>query len=47
MWFENRITNVAANDDIWTNGDYHNFAHLFGLALRFNLSDVATIKKQH
>lgn len=46
MFFENRITNVAANDNIWTNGDYHNFANLFGVALRFNVSDTATIKKQ-
>jgi len=34
MWFENRVTNVAANDDQFTNGDYKNFAHLFGLGLR-------------
>jgi long-chain fatty acid transport protein len=44
MWFENRVTNVAANDDLFTNGDYHSFAHLFGLALQFNLSDVKPIR---
>ena len=45
MWFENRTVNVPANDDVFTNGLYHNFAHLFGLALRFNLSDTTTISK--
>lgn len=45
MWFENRVTNVAANDNIFTNGDYHNFAHVFGLAMRFNFNDAPMIKK--
>ncbi len=44
MWFENRVTNVAANDNIYTNGDYRNFANLFGLSMRFNMSDVAMIR---
>jgi len=34
MWFMNRVTNVAANDFQWTNGDYHNFAHVAGMSLR-------------
>jgi long-chain fatty acid transport protein len=44
MFFENRVTNVAANANQYTNGDYHSFAHLFGLSLRFNLGDTITIK---
>jgi long-subunit fatty acid transport protein len=39
MKFENRVTNVAANDNLYTNGDYHNFAHLAGLSMRFDVSD--------
>lgn len=46
MWFEDRTVNVAANAKDWTNGLYHNFANLFGLSLRFNLSDVAKISKK-
>jgi long-chain fatty acid transport protein len=34
MWFENRVTNVPANNSLFTNGDYKNFAHLFGLSFR-------------
>jgi long-chain fatty acid transport protein len=45
MKFQNRVTNVAANDYQWTNGDYNNFADVFGLSLRFNVSDIAMIKK--
>jgi long-chain fatty acid transport protein len=45
MHFENRVTNVAANDNIYTNGDYHSFAHLAGASFRFNLGDLVTIKK--
>ena len=45
MKFEDRVTNVAANDGIYTNGDYHNFAHLAGASLRFNMGDLITIKK--
>ncbi len=44
MWFENREINVAANDNLYTNGDYHSFAHVFGFSMRFNFSDVAMIK---
>jgi long-chain fatty acid transport protein len=36
MKFVDRPINVAANDYLGTNGDYNNFAHLFGLALRIN-----------
>lgn len=46
MKFENRVTNVPANNKIYTNGEYKNFAHLAGLALRFNLGDLAMIKKR-
>jgi long-chain fatty acid transport protein len=45
MKFVNRTTNVAANDYQWTNGDYHNFANLAGLALRFDISDLVARKK--
>jgi long-chain fatty acid transport protein len=45
MNFENRVTNVPANNYQWTNGDYNNFADVAGLALRFNLSDLAPVKK--
>jgi len=37
MQFVNRTTNVAANDIFGTNGEYRNFAHLAGMALRINL----------
>ena len=39
MKFENRTTAVAANDNLYTNGLYHNFAHVFGLALRFDMTE--------
>jgi long-chain fatty acid transport protein len=39
MFFKNRITNVASNAFQWTNGDYHNFADVFGLSLRFDMTD--------
>jgi len=45
MKFEDRVTNVAANDPLYTNGDYHSFAHLAGASLRFNMGDLITIKK--
>lgn len=35
MFFLDRVTNVAANVNQYTNGDYSNFAHLAGLGLRF------------
>lgn len=34
MQFLNRHTNVAGNDNIGTNGEYRNFAHLAGTSLR-------------
>jgi long-chain fatty acid transport protein len=42
MKFTDRHTNVAANNYQWTNGDYHNFAHVVGLALRFDAGDLLT-----
>lgn len=44
MKFEDRITNVAANNNLYTNGDYHNFAHLFGFSMRLNPGDNITIR---
>jgi long-subunit fatty acid transport protein len=41
MFFENRVTNVPSNDYQWTNGDYSNFAHVFGLGLRFDAGDLS------
>jgi long-subunit fatty acid transport protein len=46
MFFENRVTNVAANNYQYTNGDYSNFAHVFGLGLRFDATGFS-IKKKH
>ncbi len=37
MKFVDRQTDVPANNYQWTNGDYHNFAHVAGLALRFDM----------
>jgi long-chain fatty acid transport protein len=45
MKFMDRQTNVAANDYQWTNGDYHNFAHVAGLSLRFDVTGL--IGKKH
>lgn len=39
QFFENRVTNVAANADQFTNGDYRNFAHIFGLAVRIDAKE--------
>ena len=39
-----RRTNVAANNYQWTNGDYHNLAHIAGLSLKFDVSEL--IKKR-
>ncbi len=36
MQFVNRVTDVAANSNIGTNGEYRNFAHLGGISLRIN-----------
>jgi long-chain fatty acid transport protein len=46
MKFLDRQTNVPSNDYQWTNGDYHNFAHVAGLGLRFDMSDFS-LKKKH
>jgi long-subunit fatty acid transport protein len=32
-----RTTNVAENNDVFTNGEYRNFVHLVGLGMRFHL----------
>ena len=34
MFFADRVTNVSANANQFTNGDYSNFAHLAGLGMR-------------
>jgi long-subunit fatty acid transport protein len=34
MQFVNRHTNISGNDNIGTNGEYRNFAHLAGTSLR-------------
>ena len=36
MKFLDRTTNVAANNNQFTNGLYHSYAHLAGLALRMH-----------
>jgi long-chain fatty acid transport protein len=43
MKFVDRTTLVPANNYVWTNGNYDNFAHVGGLGLRFDMSDL--IKK--
>ena len=40
MKFDDRVTNVAANDNIYTNGNYHNFAHVAGASIRFNVDNL-------
>jgi long-chain fatty acid transport protein len=45
MFYLNRVTNVPSNDYQWTNGDYSNFVHVFGLGLRFDGSDLSLRKK--
>jgi long-chain fatty acid transport protein len=45
MFFENRVTNVSANAYQWTNGDYRNFAHVAGLAMRFDITGFATKRR--
>jgi long-subunit fatty acid transport protein len=37
MWFRDRLTNVAENQKVFTNGDYNNFVHLFGFGMRMRL----------
>jgi long-chain fatty acid transport protein len=39
MMFLNRTTNVPENNNIFTNGEYQNFAHLFGFGLRIHLGE--------
>ncbi len=39
MKFLNRTTNVSENDKVFTNGEYQNFAHLFGFGLRIHLGE--------
>jgi long-chain fatty acid transport protein len=39
--FVDRTTAVPANDIKYTNGDYRNFAHVFGGGLRFNIGTQA------
>lgn len=46
MKFLDNQTNVPGNNYQWTNGDYHNFAHVAGLGLRFDMSDFS-IKRKH
>lgn len=38
--FVDRTTNVEANDKVFTNGTYLNFAHLFGLGMRIHLGEI-------
>lgn len=40
MWMMDRVTNVAANDNIFTNGEYKNFVHLTGIAIRMHLGSI-------
>ncbi|MBI2821220.1 MAG: outer membrane protein transport protein, partial [Acidobacteria bacterium] len=44
MKFLDRTTNVPANNNVFTNGEYRNFAHLAGLGLRIHIggTQVAT-----
>ncbi|HWF09710.1 MAG TPA: outer membrane protein transport protein [Bryobacteraceae bacterium] len=46
MKFLDNQTNVPANNFQWTNGDYHNFAHVAGLGLRFDMTDFS-LKRKH
>jgi len=47
MKFQNRTTDVAANSNLYTNGLYHNFAHVAGLGLRFDMPKMPSLKKKH
>lgn len=47
MVFEHRTTDVAANANLYTNGLYHNFAHLAGMALRFDMPAMPKLMKKH
>jgi long-chain fatty acid transport protein len=44
MFFENRVTNVPANNYQYTNGDYSNFVNVFGFALRFDATGFSLKK---
>lgn len=46
MRFDRRTTAVAANNNQYTNGLYHNFAHLAGLGLRFDMPNMPSFKKK-
>ncbi len=46
MKFNERLTNVAANANVFTNGNYDNFAHVAGLGLRFDVTDLVAKKKK-
>ena len=37
MWYCSRITDVMENQKIFTNGEYNNFVHLFGFAMRMRM----------
>ena len=39
MKFRDRNTNVLDNANNFTNGLYHNFAHLAGMGMRFNVGE--------
>lgn len=45
MKFSRRSTNIAANNHLYTNGLYDNFAHIAGLSLRFDMSGLLMKKK--
>lgn len=45
MKFSRRVTNISANNNLYTNGLYDNFAHVAGLSLRFDMSSLL-MKKQ-
>jgi long-subunit fatty acid transport protein len=39
MMFMNRTTDVSENNEVFTNGEYQNFAHLFGFGFRIHLGE--------
>jgi long-chain fatty acid transport protein len=41
MMFIHRITDVPENNNVFTNGEYSNFAHLFGFGLRVHMGEKA------
>jgi long-chain fatty acid transport protein len=46
MFFVNRVTDVAANNGQYTNGQYSNFAHLAGLGMRIYPGQLFSKGKQ-